>query len=267
MFKKSFTAKVGAIVMVAALVFSAQVASAVTNTISVNFAGGQNNGLATGGTGEALVTGPAGVGQLGNWNNAVGTGQAGPIGLINDKGDANGTLTWNVGNTWTTNGSNNSGSAQDQALMQGYLDNFGGQTLTVTGIGDNESFDVLVYFNNDNNGGTRGFIGTDGGGNMDTGFGTQVGGNDANFPLAGPDGYIISDASTFGTATAANVVRLTGFSGDSFTLEGAAGGGDNRSRPNGFQIIATLPAVPEPTTAVLGLLGMAGLARRRRRLA
>ncbi|MEO1843870.1 MAG: hypothetical protein ABGZ37_06295, partial [Akkermansiaceae bacterium] len=42
--------------------------------ISVNIAGGNQNAPGSGGgAGEGIVTENAGLGQLGNWNNAVGT--------------------------------------------------------------------------------------------------------------------------------------------------------------------------------------------------
>lgn len=107
--------------------------------------------------------------------------------------------------------------------------------------------------------------------NSDTRFGRQSGGNGANYPLAGLNGYIVSTDVTndFATATPSNAILLDGFNGASFTLTGVNGNGapgsGNRARINGFQIITNI--VPEPTTAALGLLGMACLARRRRRLA
>ncbi|MFP6896894.1 MAG: hypothetical protein VCA38_09845, partial [Roseibacillus sp.] len=48
------------------------------STISINIAGGNaNSPSAGGGGGQGIVTGNAGLGQLGNWNNAIGASNVG----------------------------------------------------------------------------------------------------------------------------------------------------------------------------------------------
>ncbi|MFP6878000.1 MAG: hypothetical protein VCA37_14305, partial [Roseibacillus sp.] len=48
------------------------------SVISVNIAGGNANSPSAGGAGgQGIVTGAAGLGQLGNWNNAIGASNVG----------------------------------------------------------------------------------------------------------------------------------------------------------------------------------------------
>lgn len=249
--------KILSVVLVAALVLSAQVASGVA--ISVNFVGGRP--VAGGDT----VTGTAGAVPVGNWNNADGA-SGGPVGVINSAGAAAATLTWNGTNEWSATGAAPGGGG-NAAMMSGYLDNFGdaGRNIVVSGLGSNITqygYSVLVYFNADN-AGVQGFSAADNAANSDTAFGRQVGGGGTNYPLGGPDGFIVSTASTYGTAVAANVVRLDGFTGSTLTITGVAGGGGDRARPNGFQIVAN--TIPEPSSALLagGALAL-GFIRRRR---
>ncbi|MBT21657.1 hypothetical protein CMK17_17130, partial [Candidatus Poribacteria bacterium] len=78
------------------------------------------------------------------------------------------------------------------------------------------------------------------------------------------DGYIISTETDPANNVAANVVQLSGFSGADFTMTGVAGsfpGGSNRARPSGVQIVA----VPEPSSALMALLGSVVLVFGRRR--
>jgi hypothetical protein len=104
---------------------------------------------------------------------------------------------------------------------------------------------------------------TDNAGNTDTRFGHQLIAN-ANYPLTGgTDGYIISTETANNTLFSANIVQLSGFSGSEFTMTGNAGAvGSARARPNGIQIVAN---IPEPSSALLVLLGSVGLVFSRRR--
>jgi hypothetical protein len=209
--------------------------AARADVIGINFEGGQVNPCCGGG-GSAQVTGSAGFVSAANWNNLMSNTGSG-LGLINDSGAASGaTVTYSVGNNWAaTNTAPGDGANGD--LMSGYLDNFGGQSMTVSGLGASFTaggYDVIVYFNADN-GGTQGF--TIGG---VTRYGRQVGGAGSNYPLGGgTNGFVVSTETVMASAPAANAVLFSGLNGSSFTLTGAAGGGGDRARPNGVQIVGT----------------------------
>lgn len=213
----------------AAVLLSASLARA--DIISVNFEGGQN------GNGAAKVTGTAGYDPAPNWNNLASNAGTG-ISLINDTGAASGaTVTYSVTNNWAaTNTAPGDGANGD--LMSGYLDNFGGSTITVSGLGASftaAGYDVIVYFNADG-AGTQGF--TIGG---VTKYGKQAGGAGTNYPLGGgTNGFVLSTATTYGAAAAANGVLFEGVTGSTLTITGAAGGAGDRARPNGIQIIGTV---------------------------
>ncbi|MFP6877151.1 MAG: CotH kinase family protein [Roseibacillus sp.] len=212
--------------------------------ISVNIAGGNQNAPGSGGgAGEGIVTENAGLGQLGNWNNAVGT--SGTLAnVLNSNGIATSTsFTWSTNNTWSTSSANGAGGDVD--MMSGYLDNFHANgSITVAGLGaeyTSQGYDVLVYYQNDNSSNTAGFTAIDNLTNTDTRFGHQIRANN-NWPLAGgTDGYVTSTETSSSTTFSANVVKLTGLSGSSFTLTGVAGTGQPsiRARPNAIQVIGT----------------------------
>lgn len=234
-------------------------------TISFNIGGGNQNAPGTGGAaGEGIVTGNAGLGQLGNWNNGIGT--SGTVTNAVDSGGAGtgANISWSTNNTWST--STADGNGTDVDLMSGYLDNFHANgSIVVTGLPaayTTNGYNILVYYNNDNNLNTAGFTALDNLANTDTRYGHQVAAN-ANYPLGGPDGYIISTDPNSNTTFSANIVQLSGLSGADFTLTGNAGSGQPsiRARPNGIQIIA----VPEPSSMLFVLLGAVGLVFHRRR--
>jgi hypothetical protein len=218
------------------------------SVISINIAGGNaNSPSAGGGGGQGLVTGNAGLGQLGNWNNAIGASNVGAgltlPALVNSTGAATSTsFTWSTNNTWSTSTANGAGGDVD--MMSGYLDNFHANgSITVAGLGaeyTSQGYDVLVYYQTDNGGMTAGFTVTDNAGNTDTRFGHQLTANN-NWPLAGgTDGYVISTETANNTLFSANIVQLSGFSGSDFTMTGNAGSvGSARARPNAIQIIGT----------------------------
>ena len=241
------------------------------STISINIAGGNaNSPSAGGGGGQGIVTGNAGLGQLGNWNNAIGASNVGAgltvPALVDSTGAAtSASFSWVTNNTWST--STADGQGGDVDLMSGYIDNFHANgSINVAGLGPEftgPGYTVLVYYNTDNGGMTAGFTVTDNAGNTDTRFGHQLIANN-NWPLAGgTDGYIISTETANNTLFSANIVQLSGFSGSEFTMTGNAGSvGSARARPNGIQIVAN---IPEPSSALLVLLGSVGLVFSRRR--
>jgi hypothetical protein len=220
-------------------------------TIGINFEGGQLNPCCGGG-GTAKVTGTAGHSAAGNWNNLpnnTGTNTS----LVDGTGSPSGvTITYSASNNWAaTNTAPGDGANAD--LMSGYLDNFASGTMTVSGLGaayTANGYDVIVYFNADS-GGTQGF--TLGG---VTHYGRQAGGAGTNYPLAGgTNGFVLSTADAYASAPLANGILFSGLTASTFTITGAAGGGGDRARPNGIQIVGTgvagLPAVRnDPATAV-----------------
>ena len=240
------------------------------STISINIAGGNaNSPSAGGGGGQGIVTGAAGLGQLSNWNNAIGSSNVGAGLTVSDLVDSSGSATaasfsWVTNNTWSTSSADGAGGDQD--MLSGYIDNFHANgSINVAGLGSaftNFGYNVLVYYQTDNSGMTAGFTVADNAGNTDTRFGHQVAVN--NWPLAGgTDGYIISTETANNTLFSANVVQLSGFSGSDFTMTGDGGAvGSARARPSGIQIVAN---IPEPSSTLLVLLGSVGLVFSRRR--
>ncbi|MGI9240190.1 MAG: hypothetical protein ACR2RV_05285 [Verrucomicrobiales bacterium] len=231
----------------ALLVLAPLVGSADT-IVSINIAGGNEDAPGTGDpppAGQGIVTGAAGIGQFENWNNAIGT--SGDIPLINSTGVPSGaSVTWVTNNTWSTQTADAAGTDAD--MMSGYLDNFHANgSIDVRGLGSEfttAGYEILVYFQNDNDDNTAGFTATDSLGNTDTRYGHQDIAN-SNWPLAGagagPNGYIVSTDTDSATLNPSNVVRLTGLSGPDFSLVGIAGTGaaSTRARPNAVQIITT----------------------------
>ncbi|MGI9243527.1 MAG: lamin tail domain-containing protein, partial [Verrucomicrobiales bacterium] len=217
-----------------ALIQISFVAPASAGTISINFEGGQQN-QCCGGGGSAEVTGTAGFAAAANWNNFPGNSGSG-LALFDDSGSESGaTVSYSVNNNWAaTNVAPGDGANAD--MMSGYLDNFGGQTISVVNLDASYTaggYDVIIYFNADNSG-TQGFTI-----NGVTHYGRQAGGAGSNYPLGGTNGFIVSEETVKASAPAANAVRFTGLSSTSFTVTGAAGGGGDRARPNGIQIIGT----------------------------
>jgi hypothetical protein len=255
-------------VAIAALSASCFLAAAHAATISVNFEGGNGNTTTANGP---SVTGTAGVVPVGNWNNESGNSGTG-VTIVDSANNNAGTLTYNSSNVYgaTPSGGGSSGGAGDTALMTGYLDNFNGGSLTVTGLGSAFSggFSVLAYQNGDGNG-SFGYTAVDSNAHSVTAYGQQTGGNGGNYPLVGGTNGFIGSISTnpAGPGSAADYVILTGLSGTSFTLTGIEGTtGDGRVKLDGFQIIANTPE-PGSVVALAGLAGMGliGFALRRRR--
>jgi hypothetical protein len=229
--------------------------------VSVNFIGGQG-----GPNGAASVTGTAGVVPAGNWNNQAPASMPTPVSVFDSTGLAAASLTYNSPNNWAANGTS-PGGGSDAALMSGYLDNLqNGGSITITGLAAGFTlggYSVIIYQNSDS-AGSWGYTVTDNASHTGTRYGRQLAGNGGNYPLAGGFNGYVEGLSTnpAGDATASNFVRIDGLTGDSFTITAAPGStGDGRIRPNGFQIVS----VPEPGSAGSLLLGMVGIAIRRRR--
>ncbi len=248
---------------------------AVTNaqveasSIGINFHGGSGNDPANG----ASVTGVAGAPGFAQaqWNNVAipPGGQTGTaLSLVNDLG-----LATPATATWAVNGTFDTGIAlgtQNDNLMRGFLDVFGGTpgTVTVAGI-PFSTFDVIVYFDGANGNqaqvmsftiGAQSIFGLDAANTQFNGTFTQV---------------ASSSTSDLGAATpAGNFVVFNLLSGNSFTLTATAGsstGGTQRARINGLQIVEVLSApVPLPSQGAvwllgLGLLGLLGMRAARKR--
>src|SRR5436190_5749221 len=135
-------------------------------------------------------------------------------------------------------------------MMNGYLDNLHSQpppnnTIRVTGLGPDftgPGYDVIVYQNSDS-AGSFGFNVADNAGHSATRYGLQLTGAGGNYPLPGPNGYVEALATDpSGGSAASNYIRITGLTGNSFTITGLQGStGDPRVRPNGFQVVSAVP--------------------------
>jgi len=238
-------------------------ASAPGAVISTNFVGGQTD-PGSGGPGAASVSGEAGVVPSINWNN-IASNTASNLALNDSAGNVAANVTFSVNNTWAA--VTNVPADDNGRMMNGYLDNFQNQTVTVAGLGSaftGPGYDVVVYQNADS-AGAFGFRVADNAGHTATLFGRQLGAAGQNYPLSGPNGFVQgTDTAGDGGTEASNYVRFTGLTGDTFTITGVSGnapGGDNRTRPNGFQIVSS---VPEPTSLALLGVGLLALTRRRR---
>ncbi len=214
-------------------------------TMGVNFVGGRN-----GPGGAGTVTIDAGLYSQFNWNNAVGAAGAIANPLSGAGGTAATNVSWTSPNTWAASGTVNPGNGGSSSMMSGYLDNFGGQNITVSGLATdftNAGYQVIVYFGTDS-AGTQGYTVADNAANTATRFGNQAGGANTNFPLLGLNGFVTSSETANNTTVAANAIVFTGLTGDSFTITGVNGAvGDGRARPTGFQVVSLdEPLNPNP---------------------
>ena len=152
-------------VLAAFLFILTPVLGVAQSVISVNIAGGNTNSPSDGGGGgEGIVTGTAGIGGLGNWNNAIGSSNVGAglsvSGLVDSTGAATGaSFSWVTNNTWSGGGADGQGGDRD--MLSGYIDNFHANgSIVVTGLGPEftgPGYNVLVYYNTDNVNMTAGF--------------------------------------------------------------------------------------------------------------
>ncbi|GAA5481449.1 hypothetical protein [Haloferula sargassicola] len=209
--------------------------------VSANIVGGAG---ANGTLGSVEV---AGVVAVANWNNIPNTGN--DI-TVNDLNDSTGAPT-TIDISWTSIGawSINTGAGGDFALYNGYLDNFD-QTRTVTfsGLDAGTTYEIYVYADGDNGTNTR--------------RGHYTMGGTTTTIIDGPGNF----AGTFVEVPAGGDAEgnYTVFTVSGSTSYDLTFNGDNtddlpRAAINGFQIVS----VPEPGVAMLGLLGLIPLRRRR----
>lgn len=232
-------------------------------SIGVNFHGGAGNNPANG----ASVTGTAGAPGLAqvNWNN-VAIPPGGQTGMANSLLNNLGLATA-ASISWTANGTFSTGiplTSENQRLMRGFLDSFGGTpgTVNVTGV-PFLTYDVVVYFDgaNASEHQVQSFT---------VGSQTLFGRDAANTNFNGT--FIqIPNTSTgdLGVNTpAGNFMVFSGLSGNSFALTATAAstsGSFRRARVNGLQIVEVQVVPLHPITWLLGgmLLGITGWLRLR----
>ena len=118
------------------------------SVVAINFGADEPDGN------RSDVSGAAGVLGTSNWNNVDGpAGEA--SGLIADNGgsaaDSSISVAWASNNTWSSQGrgeeNNEAPAGNDRNMMTGYLDtnNTSQTTVTVSGLPDGASYDVVVY--------------------------------------------------------------------------------------------------------------------------
>ena len=242
------------------------VSPAYAATIGVNFSAE---------FGSIASTDPAGVVPKINWNNFNAVQTAAPI--KNDSG-ANTSVLVSTNRTNYSSIAPTGGTNGDKALMSGGQRSTApssGQTVSVLLQNINSAisgpYDAYVYFS------THGlsFIWGQGTVYASNNAG-DFGGNVIPGSFLDSQNWSLPGVSPF-TGTfiqGTNYVKFTGLTEDTLVLTayvtgGPSGGDFNNSRVSGVQLVgADAPAVPEPSTYALGLIGLAGLgvvAWRRRR--
>ena len=220
----------------------------------------------TGPAGTEVDGQTAGVVATSVWNDKL----AGNFGATDVKDDSSTTLvgtTVSVNTSWT-NTSGSGTSDGHHTLMHGGMDNGGGpQGWTMTNI-PYASYDVYIYYDggsNDSRGGSYQVWDSD---NSDAVLASQSGYDIATF--SGTYIQAVGDGTDgAGQGLDTNYVVLSGLSAPNIKIRSIAdqlGGGDNTKRApmNGFQIVKA-SAIPEPSSAILALLGLIGFVSRRKR--
>lgn len=256
--------------LAASLLLAAASGARAATAISINFT---DNGSADSTMSSSDVAGlPGADTQVANWNNANVNGTTGSAsGLVDSTGSATG-----AGVSWTTDlGQWRLGhavSTGDDRMWKGYMDVQASATVVVTGLSFVGSYDVYIYFDGDNGSAWRvanfAIGGISDGGEDSEGANWGAPGEENqnkvyNLPVAGGPGNLVWPTAG-GNNDEGNYVKLSGITGSSFTLTATGGASANilRAPINGFQIVGTV--VPEPSAALLGLVGLAGLLRRKR---
>jgi len=229
-------------------------------------------GVNVGPTGAANEIGSgdsAGVVAQSNWNNLLGGNVAATA--VNDGSGNLLATTVQVQTQWSYNTSAG-GSGANQTLMNSALDNNGGEIgFVVTGI-PYALYDVIIYHEGGSNEGRGGpfFI-------RDTDGGNAIIATQNSYDVTNFDGTFV-DASTVGVGGSgldgagdpvnSNYVRFNGLTlaniGVRSDAANPAGIGTDRAPISGFQIVEA-SAIPEPSSAILALLGLIGFVSRRKR--
>ena len=244
--------------------------SAGTSVGAPGFAAANWNFLQTDWSGNAQNDALFGAGVVDSSGSAVSGFGGSLLQNVNYEAPHSDALHYDAANTWRSGAGN---STADHTLMNGYLDD--GQdnqpyaNLSLASIpGLFETYDVVLYINGDNPNGTNGRYWietwtdalTPG-----TVITEQVG--VTNVAFAGTfvsAGSFASGASGNATGTG-NYLVFTGLTDRNIRIR-SAGNVDpedfGRGPLNGFQLVDT--TVPEPSTALMGSLGLLALLRRRR---
>ena len=225
-------------------------AQGVVNSVGINFIGG------AGGTGTLAAATVAGVIPQANWTNA-----AGFDGVVNNLTDRFGNastidVTYDGDAVFQTGSGNATGNHQ---LYAGYVDDLDNSTSSYQFAQiPFDVYDVYVYTDSDAaDSRDESFTLTSSAGQI---FAPVFVSDEANFSGS----FIRATATSLnGAGAQGNYVLFAGVRGDSFTLTGQSL--NFRNFVSAIQINAL--AVPEPATGLLALIGVAGLARRRRHAA
>jgi hypothetical protein len=212
--------------------------------------------------GSIGATDSAGFVPSDDWNNLSGLSGA-AIALNDDDGAASGsTVTWTVSEEWTVGGTPPVADPGSGTLMNGFFSNNTGagspQLITVSSI-PYAIYDLYIYSSHDRTTGRTITTFSEQGG----AFASTTISEDVDGAAVGADPFVFN-AVTAGTSGTGNYVKFSGLTAGTLDIDFVTGNGDagNQDRTGfaGFQIVQ----VPEPSTALLGGLGMLALLRRRR---
>ena len=238
---------------------SAVFATPTGESISINFGANQPDGVGS------QVTGAAGLAGTVNWNNLdgeAGTGATLNMDVASALTPSSATVSWVSNGTWASTGAgeenNTAAPGDDRNLMTGYLDTSDDSVsaVEVTNLDGvfADGYNIAVYIQG----------GVDGRGGQYT-VTTDSKVSTLNLVTeAAFDGTYIP-----GGLPGNNYLVFAGFTDPEFTITAGAttpADGTRRAPINGIEIVHV--PIPEPSSLVLlglGILGMTGLARRRRR--
>ena len=215
-------------------------------TISVNFAeddGGQARANQTLLPGD--LAGANGYEAV-NWNNALFSTSSMSDLIDNSGSTTSASVSWTANNGWGDGTANSDANAglPNAKLQRGYVDDTGAgntATINVTNI-PYAIYDLVLYFSSD-------------------GFGELHGSFQVNGQAFGNLGQIIGWQTEPTLEIGRNVLVLNGLTSDSLEIIGTREFGVSRGSISGLQIVQ----VPEPGSALLGVLAVGALVVRRRR--